>query len=70
MAVTKSPPMMPVNLIPGPARTARLTPPAPIGIIAPFLIYRSFAMEAERLNALKNSIQDLSSRTVELRRYL
>lgn len=62
--------MMPAKRTSGPACTVALTSPAPIGIIATFLIYRSFPMEAERLNALKNRIQDLSSRTVELRRYL
>jgi hypothetical protein len=36
----------------------------------PGLISTAKAMEAERLNALSSLLEDLSSRAVELRRYL
>ncbi len=33
-------------------------------------LYRDKHMEAEQLNAISNQLQDLSSRSAELRRYL
>jgi hypothetical protein len=52
-------------------KTTSLRPgcPAPSVIIAGFTA-QEFIMEAERLNALSASLADLTTREVELRRYL
>jgi hypothetical protein len=43
---------------------------SPFAPAAPNLLSKVAPMEAERLNSLKNQLADLTSRVVELRRYL
>ena len=48
--------------------------PQPLGMRKSAVIYQQehygFTMEAERVNSIGNTLQDLSERTADLRRYL